>query len=449
MDKAWIKALQINPSDVKAWAEHLPSSMSLTFWCLLNDKIPTSSYLTWAREHYGLAVLKDGYFEQPVDKTLWQQIQTVANWSPQLLPLCEWDGIVFVGCVEPPQEVNWSFPVRYVLASAENLQSHWEALHQAETQTPPVETIAPPPPPPTEISLEPEAHNPEPQTSETHSPEESDVPEGLQLGDFQASSAAAPEGIQLSGFDLPPIPEDLSVSEPPPETPETLDLQPEGLSLNLETPAPSTPAPVPVPAPETSESLSPEEDSLANHPVMKDSFSSRITEAPSALAPDGAVIDTKGFVPNEITEAQDENQAIAWGFKKLKDHFSRSMILLFEGENLKPWKWEKSWAPRSESNFQPFAVNKPGIFRIVQRTGLPYHGHVVPSDANKEFFLNWGYDSLPAHATVVPMTVNDHPIGVLLCVGEASANSQQALVFADRMSNKLTEALSALHSQAA
>ncbi len=170
---------------------------------------------------------------------------------------------------------------------------------------------------------------------------------------------------------------------------------------------------------------------------------------PRIDSPAESVIDIKKLAPGDIADASTENEAVAWAFKKLKDHFNQSMILLFEGHGVRPWKWEKSWAPRSEDALKLFDLGSPGIFRIVKRTNLPYHGHVVPSDANQQFFLNWGLANLPAHASVLPMCVGDQPIGLLLCLGEVSANNQQALIFADRVGGKLTERLSRFTAKAA
>lgn len=132
--KPWVQALNIDPHKVKAWALEVPRHESVTFWCLERGHLRSKEYFDWAREHFGLAQVDDEYFKTPANRELWYKIQSVANWSAELLPLEEWDGIVFVACVEPPEDIQWSFPVQYLLASAANLKSHWERLQAEPTR---------------------------------------------------------------------------------------------------------------------------------------------------------------------------------------------------------------------------------------------------------------------------------------------------------------------------
>src|SRR5262245_9726366 len=121
--KPWVEALKIDPQKVSAWAMEVPRHESVTFWCLEKGHLRSAEYFEWARDYYGLAQVSEEYFHQPANRDLWSKIHSVANWSPELLPIEEWDGVVFVACVEPPEGIQWSFPVQYVLATATDLRN--------------------------------------------------------------------------------------------------------------------------------------------------------------------------------------------------------------------------------------------------------------------------------------------------------------------------------------
>jgi hypothetical protein len=284
------------------------------------------------------------------------------------------------------------------------------------------------------------------------------MPEGL---NFDLGPASKPsQGPQLEGLNVPEdsalaidpstssgtssmvIMGGMEAAPPPPEKnkPHRLDAIPDG--------PPEIPTETPVPG-DNKQFKAFMEDSVIMQVPASGTFTGSLAGAPRAASPADSMIDIKKTAPEDISTATTENEAVAWAFKKMKDHFTQSMILLFEGDRVKPWKWEKLWAPREDAAFQGLSLGSPGIFRIVHRTRLPYHGHVVPSDANREFFLNWGLPNLPAQATLVPLMMGDQPVGVLLGVGEASANNPQILMETDKIATKLADRLSRLHSSKA
>lgn len=131
----WISSLNISQLSYEGWVRDIPKNEAFTFWCLSTGKINDDLYISWAKEFYGLANLSPDFFNLPPNKQLWEQIKTVANWSEQIIPICEWDGAVFVACVEPPTEIQWSFPVRYVLARSQDMKNYWRKLNDVEDRT--------------------------------------------------------------------------------------------------------------------------------------------------------------------------------------------------------------------------------------------------------------------------------------------------------------------------
>jgi hypothetical protein len=107
--KPWVKALNVKFQDYETWTTQLAEGQSITFWALDHGKLRTQDYLYWAREHYQLPVLKDGYFRDQASTAMLKQMRSVANWSEEMVPINSWENIIYIACVEPPQEVSWSF----------------------------------------------------------------------------------------------------------------------------------------------------------------------------------------------------------------------------------------------------------------------------------------------------------------------------------------------------
>jgi hypothetical protein len=129
--KPWAQALRVAGQNYSQWNLEAPDGLNFTYWCLETNKINQDEYLSWARDHYGLASLNRNYFEKMPDIELLERTSTDANWSQWLLPICEWDGVIFVACVEPLQDQNWSFPVQFVLAESSEIKKYWDRIYQS------------------------------------------------------------------------------------------------------------------------------------------------------------------------------------------------------------------------------------------------------------------------------------------------------------------------------
>jgi hypothetical protein len=607
--KPWVKALNVKFQDYETWTTQLAEGQSITFWALDHGKLRTQDYLYWAREHYQLPVLKDGYFRDQASTAMLKQMRSVANWSEEMVPINSWENIIYIACVEPPQEVSWSFDVRYVLASARSLKTVWQKFQQQakaekaaaaktapapllppvvvetpkpEPATTPIETLAPPPPENITIaSSEPAAEEVIRHPTRTSV----DVPEGM-LSDDTSSGASqgmsftdpaaravlsleptppkptvempegmvaeAPEGIS---FDSPidsAEPADLSADMPEgisAEMPEGLGSEdaPGGLSddiaqgIEIEAPEgvvfqetavpledPTAPPPLqesvlknieskeaianepsfePVeefskPDPsaqevdisedqtqipledETSnlsatesavpdEAAPPVESEAAPAATGADPFAAKDEEhqfedldedhhsdhtktqfgltisGVNQIAPPEAVVDLDNELPPSLDQAETDKEVVAWALNELKQCFSQSMILLMDNKAVKPWKWESVWNPVNQDSLEAFVADKPGVFRIVTRTKQPYHGFIVESPANKEFFEKWGFVEMPKHATVIPLDFDGHMVGMVLSVGEETSGSETNLMMAERTVSELTNHLKDHFSKAA
>jgi hypothetical protein len=452
--KPWVTALQIDEGTFASWIAKVPKHESITFWCLDKGHVRLNDYFNWAMNHYGLPFLKADYFGTPANRDLWSKIQSVANWSPELLPLEEWDGTIFVACVEPPEDIRWSFPVQYILASPQDLKMQWERLnseptmvssrHLMDEATSP--GIAPPPvQPPPALVPPPAVQAPAltlsvPNTSSIAPPPPpsefavADVPDGLKID--------APEGFKLN-LNLPPS--DAAQTPAPaaaePDSPAGLNLNlGGGKVLSLDNLSPQDEVVTGVgPNPLSDDKTSPIEavpEGTGSGFVLVQQEQQKVPVGDTSGA-----IDSDRIAPSTLEAAKSETEAIAWVFQQLKQYFRHSWLLTLSNGTLKVWRWDSSAKIADAGAVEPIDLNQPSLFRIVSRTAMPYHGHVVDSPTNTGFFKLWGLRTAPSHVTAVPLTSDGHLVAILLCSGEKPTQPDQVLRFTEKMGLAITSNL--------
>ncbi len=125
-------------------------------------------------------------------------------------------------------------------------------------------------------------------------------------------------------------------------------------------------------------------------------------------------------------------------FQDMDQTFSKSMILLKNGDHIIPWKWDENFVG-SEEDSNGYSLVQPSPFRIVLRTQKPYHGYVVENEVNKSFFKEWNDSQTPEHLTIAPIVVDDHVIGMLLGLGEKESETKENLDKAQRLANGIAK----------
>jgi hypothetical protein len=143
MTKAtWAERFGISQDDIKAIKGKITDGTSVLAWCLAHGKIAESDYLQWASETSGLPLLNDEFFAIHPDQVFWDAIKSRSNWSPEVLPLAEWDGILLIACVEAPDQFQYREPHAVVLASPRLLALHWRRLNPKSSVTRPSESTS-------------------------------------------------------------------------------------------------------------------------------------------------------------------------------------------------------------------------------------------------------------------------------------------------------------------
>jgi hypothetical protein len=87
-----------------------------------------------------------------------------------------------------------------------------------------------------------------------------------------------------------------------------------------------------------------------------------------------------------------------------KNYFDKSMVLLFQDNQLILWRWHGSWAGTVAAG-DVIPLNTPSIFKIVADSCQPYHGYVSAGEVNDFFFKKTNNGQYPDHVSIVPVIV--------------------------------------------
>jgi len=145
------------------------------------------------------------------------------------------------------------------------------------------------------------------------------------------------------------------------------------------------------------------------------------------------------------------NKADAWAEKLFADlgaHYKKSMILLKSGDQVKPWKWDTGFTPSTPA-ISSVSLLQASPFRIVHRTHKPFHGYVIANDLNQKFFDQWNESVIPEHLTIAPVMVEDHVIGMLLAIGEKTADTKACLHLVEGQADGIAKEIKASKNKAA
>ncbi|HEX4924544.1 MAG TPA: hypothetical protein VFV50_10675, partial [Bdellovibrionales bacterium] len=127
----WAQALGVKIENIQSWLKAGAPKSALLEWCLDHDKIKEADYLAWARDFYAIPVVKTSLFDQPAPEALWERLRG-PEWRDSFFPLLEWDGVVFVGCLEPPPQPRPG--MKYLLAPRSLQKKWWRELNASAGQ---------------------------------------------------------------------------------------------------------------------------------------------------------------------------------------------------------------------------------------------------------------------------------------------------------------------------
>jgi hypothetical protein len=357
MEKAFLNHFKISEEEIQRYLAENTQALPLIELLFEKKRIDEVEYLSWAKNYYGLPLLKESFFE--AHNTVTQLTSRYRNIFPRnVIPFYEWDGVLYVMCLEPtPFEAPQK--IQYVLAPLSLLYKYAPLDSTAIAKVaslPSIETK--------EIT----------QTQPTEILQFEDTPDETQT--VNLPTFEAPAGMEsLSNVDFAKI--DLNTD------------QPQGLSF------PSAPE-------ETKHEFVVDKEVKAEdleEIKLKEIKNNHLPEEPSQeMTHTGIIIQRDGAIGI---------------INNLKKYFDQAMILIYQNHTLKPLKWDSSW--KKEAHTQDFIdLKSASIFRIVFDTKFPYHGYVIPNPINDAFFNGWNQGRYPEHVTIVPILENKNIVGMLL-----------------------------------
>lgn len=528
----WIEHFQVSEENLTKWREQAGPNEDLLRWCLLNGKLMESDYLQWACEHYELPAVEAQYFSLPPDTDFWDRIRTTGPWSPSLVPLHEWQGVLLIACVSPDPNAKFAQPHRFVLSSARALSMLWMTLNQnfdrlsrsglgnTSTATIPIAATK-------TVPLQPQAAMASEATPERRpdlnladkATKASDAPSGLatDLAALASATGAAddgPDGIVMKNLFEPAAPtverptasDDEITAGPEVDAPEGLagfarlmnaeatgattssaSIELDSISFEISEPAADETTPVPTtplttnhaassshtpsPASQATEVVKP--PPIVPYPKLDTAFTreqtgftaSKKLEAHEPPPPGArASLDmsqiSKGNPPNK-TPSKRGNDSAAFAhcssledvaevaFSKMSEMFQKSLILVFQSGQLRPWKWSDSVAYSGKGKPNAIELDPPSMFKIVYSTALPYHGYVVSNPTNNAFFTDFNGGVNPGHVTIMPILVNSQIAGMLMGMTDAPLNLKATLHFMELVTEDVGTALTRLRSRKA
>ncbi len=131
-----LRASEMNPSDAG-------SSIEFVLWCIQQGHFTEEAFVQWQSEAFEIPVVRQAYFEAPIDTMFWDRVKEIHPWNATCVPLAEWDDVLLVAVVNPSaQELSLSKRHRVVLAAPSRLRDYFERVDQA-TASKPVIAAAP------------------------------------------------------------------------------------------------------------------------------------------------------------------------------------------------------------------------------------------------------------------------------------------------------------------
>ena len=94
-------------------------------------------------------------------------------------------------------------------------------------------------------------------------------------------------------------------------------------------------------------------------------------------------------------------------------YFEKTMILLFQNNQLITWKQGGNWAAHLPMG-TAIPLDTPSIFKIVVDTARPYHGYVSPGAINDGFFKQTNGGQYPEHVSIIPVVADGNVVAMLM-----------------------------------
>lgn len=399
--------------------------------------INEDEYLQWASETYQIPVVNHDFF-----KTLNNYKLVLENpsphWNETFFPAAEWDGTLFIVCIEPKQ-IELSKPYSCILASLFRMETLWNKMEKTISEKPAPDvsfgeqTIAIPEKddsmslvieekltspdfsfdsivqttPDVDFSATPAAD-----AQASTIPEDAPTPVPPSAASYSASENVYEDSKITSLFSqmesstqisIPDFVVDELMKPEPPPAPKTLPpientavtsirMNPNASADNFNTPEITNVVNVGKTKSEitftNTKTILPFPDRSTHFSFIRTVFSEQV------------ILEARG----KVKDNTDPHQALICAFHILKDYYKKLMWAVRDQKGaVFPIASNTAWDFSEEAWNTPIDFKSPNPFRIAKFTAKPYHGEVYPNPINDHFFQLWNSGKYPPVMTIVPV----------------------------------------------
>lgn len=457
---------------------------------LISGELVLADYMKWATENYKLPFLNDNFFAQTNNHKLILE-NPHAQWSEFFFPIHEWQGMLYVGCLEP-QTLSLTKKHCLVLCSPTQLSALWGKMQKpAAATTAPATPIVPPQaapkitPPPLAVPVgTPSTVLPSAPKAPTAAPKTVIVapapitapasPQNIAPTPKPAPvSAPKPPADPLSGlskfrledtksevstqvhFKAPVTQTDVKMQTPTPTTTNTADktviptshLKSQGVNMNPSFTESNYNIPEITNVVRASKPKSNDTNFTSTKTIMP--FPDRTTQFTfiRTVYSDQVIIEAKA----KIQENTDPQDALISAFRILKDYYKKLMWVVRDQKGYAfPIACNAEWEFTEEAWNLSMDFKTPNPFRIAKLTQKPYHGAIVKNRASDQFFKQWGDGSYPDVMSIVPVKLDGKVFGYFVgCEKGPHFQNSQSIELMESVCNELIVAFIRIHRELA
>lgn len=402
------------------------TSLSLLAYAIKHNYLSSNNYLKSAMTHYELPMLQSRFFSETLlSQEMLAKWATHYPWSEECLPVAEWDNILIIACLQPPQDFPSQPSCSFVLASYENLEQTWNQMQTAKAK-PSIPSAIP-------ASI----------------PSLGDIPEGIDLSAATAIKSAPSDGFSFDDLavDEEKEPEIEASVDSESESSEQKDSSEENHALEGLYDGPTV---VRLEALPPKEIVPPPQQQIQETIVAKKEPAEKpllpVSRSPGLAKPSVNSSISANYLLEQVKKKNSTalNDKIKITLSQMKTHFEKSMILTVDNSEseVMAFAWDENFKSSSESS-APVPLRTPSIFSIVASTQKPFHGYISLNEINEKFFEDWNQGQIPDHVTISPIIVNERLMGMLMGFGSKATYNKTSLSLAEKLSIDFAKTLQA------
>ena len=409
------------------WASYFNITEEISLQEALKNQIPENDYLRWASLHYQIPCFSKEFFNLQPPLKLWNKVQHWTDvWNPALVPVREWNNILYVGCLEPLNSLHIkNHKIVFILAPVQQLENLWKSLNPNVKKEKPLHKNTPlnnsQTPAKNKILLSPDQDPPvlkirnEDQPSHikntfeqktAHKPQKTSQQETLKPSPNQSQTS---HSIQKQNNDDFIIEDEPIVQKSIVKT--SFSLLRTG--LNIFTHNPQKSHTITSSKSQLSQQKKQTEKELNNSPSTENktteltaNLKNTKTHSSSFILTQNTnpLIESSNLPPSEQTQPpkkinkKTELSQIRIKLEHTKKYAKSYILFVFKDKYFIPWKWSFDLKPKNKTFI---SIKYPSLFRIAYHSKKPYFGYVPPVAGNHDFFDQWNLP-LPEQLVFIP-----------------------------------------------